>query len=661
MNKLLLFFYIFFQFSIEIFSQIDTTILDNSNLDNMIEESTIDKEDSQLFDLLEELLDNPIDLNQAEFDDLLAIPFVDNYTAQTILSYGRERKYKSVADLYLIEQLDKELVDKIIPYLTVESQTSTDIIKPLRKNIFENTNIEFRSRVINNLQVQKGFYNDNYLGNKLKSYNRLKIKYAKNIQAGFLIEKDPGENSYTDFISYHFYSEKLYFDNKFALGDYLLEFGHGLALWSPYSFSKGSDAIKAPIKNARTIKPYTSADESQFFRGIASEFTFGSFRTSIFYSNNYFDATYDSLRKIVSSINYSGYHRTENEILKENNLREIFWGGLFEYSLSDKISFGVLYYQSRFNTPFEQSDYYGLKGDQFDFISTSYKVLLDKVYFTGEFSYNSTSVASLNIINIPLSKKFIITTSIRNYPRNYYNLHSNGFGESSRTQNEFGYYFGFLWKSEFGNFNLYFDQFKFPYPTYSNPLPSKGNEVLLNYSVKPFKKTEIILKIKNENKEISETIIGEDALIMQNKYNFKIEAIYYVIKEIRLKTRFEYVTINNDLDNKEDGFLTFQDIQWRPSKQLDVYARIIFFRTDSYNSRLYEFENDITGIITNPAMYGEGIKWYFLIKYKPFDFVTISMKYSELYKPNENTIGSGDSEIPINLSNYISIQVDIKL
>ncbi|MBN1638954.1 MAG: helix-hairpin-helix domain-containing protein [Ignavibacteriales bacterium] len=661
MKKTIILFYIFIFSSVIIFSQIDTSFYDESNLEDLIEESTIDAEDSQLFDLLEELLDNPIDLNQAEFDDLIRIPFIDSYTAQIILSYGRSKIFKEVNDLYSIEQLDKELIKKIIPYLIVKSKSTTQIIKPLEKNIFENTSIEFRTRVINNLQVQKGFYNNKYEGSKIKSYNRLKIKYAKNIQLGILTEKDPGEKSYFDFMSYHLYGEQLYFDNKFVLGDYLLEFGHGLALWSPYSFSKGSDAVKAPIKNAKIIRPYTSADESQFFRGLATEFSFNNLKARVFYSQNFFDATYDSLKKTVTSINYSGYHRTENEKLKENNIRETFWGGSIEYSFSDKISFGILYYNTKFDKQFEQSSFYGLEGMQFEFLSTTYKIFLDKIYLTGEFSYNSTSIASLNIINIPLSKNFIITTSIRNYPRNYYNIHSNGFGETARTQNEVGYYLGFLWRTDIGNINFYYDQFKFPFPTYSNPLPSKGNEFLLYYSTKPFKRTEIITRVKNENKEITEKINDEDALIIQNKYNLRFEVIYQILKEVRLKTRFEYVTLNNDLDYKEDGFLTYQDIQWKPSKQFDLYTRIIFFKTDSYNSRLYEFENDITGVITNPAMYGEGIKWYFLIKYKVLDFVSFSMKYSELYKPKEISLGSGDSEIPTNLSNLLSLQIDVKL
>ena len=61
----------------------------------------------------------------------------------------------------------------------------------------------------------------------------------------------------------------------------------------------------------------------------------------------------------------------------------------------------------------------------------------------------------------------------------------------------------------------------------------------------------------------------------------------------------------------------------------------------------------------NLAMYGEGIRWYFIAKYKPIKFLSISAKYSETYKPDEKTLSSGDSEIIGNLDNRFSLQIDL--
>ncbi|MGQ9643414.1 MAG: hypothetical protein ACUVT3_06120 [Ignavibacterium sp.] len=90
-----------------------------------------------------------------------------------------------------------------------------------------------------------------------------------------------------------------------------------------------------------------------------------------------------------------------------------------------------------------------------------------------------------------------------------------------------------------------------------------------------------------------------------------------------------------------------------------LYGRIIFFETDSFNSAVYEFENDLTGVLTNLAMYGKGLRWYLMIRYKPFRFATLSLKYAETYKPNETSLSSGNNLIRNNLDNRISFQIDI--
>jgi hypothetical protein len=41
--------------------------------------------------------------------------------------------------------------------------------------------------------------------------------------------------------------------------------------------------------------------------------------------------------------------------------------------------------------------------------------------------------------------------------------------------------------------------------------------------------------------------------------------------------------------------------------------------------------------------------------------MTLSFKYSETYKPGEESIGTGLNEIPLNLSNILGIQLDLNI
>jgi hypothetical protein len=274
--------------------------------------------------------------------------------------------------------------------------------------------------------------------------------------------------------------------------------------------------------------------------------------------------------------------------------------------------------------------------------------------------FNGTSVASINNIQFSLSPGFQFVSSIRSYPANFINIHGFSFGErSGSVQNEFGIYNGLKWRLPFGVLNLYYDQFKFPYAGFDNPLPADGNEFFAELTSKPFAKVETKLRYKKEKKELEYKTGSENFIAERRRENIRGEVIYEISKSLRWKSRFEYNVYSvKIIDLNEDGFLFFQDFRYVPTQSLNIYSRIIFFKTDSFNTAVYEYENDITGVMTNAAIFGEGIRWYFLIRYKIFTYITISCKYSETYKPGERTLGSGDSEINGNVDNRISFQFD---
>ena len=60
-------------------------------------------------------------------------------------------------------------------------------------------------------------------------------------------------------------------------------------------------------------------------------------------------------------------------------------------------------------------------------------------------------------------------------------------------------------------------------------------------------------------------------------------------------------------------------------------------------------------------MYGEGIRWYLIVRYRPMKLFTISAKYSETYKPKEKSLSSGNNTIDGNLDNRLSLQLDLSI
>lgn len=653
--KSLLLFLIFFS---SIYSQTDT-INNNIDLQKLIEESTTEEENSQLNDIIENQINNPVDINSATINDLLQIPFLNVITAKAIIDFRNSKgNFKSIEELKSVEQLDQQTIDKIKPFIKVENNIYN--LKHSLKDLITNSKIYFRFRAINNLQTSKGFYENKYLGSKQKIYNRVFINSNNKFRAGILFEKDAGEKSFSDFYSFHFYLNRLSIFSNILIGDYIIEFGEGLALWSSYSFSRSADAVNFINKNNGNIKPYVSTNENRFMRGYAFNIDLNHFRVSHFFSNNYYDASIDSTTKKINSLIYDGYHRTENELLRKNNCKERLLGLSSEYLFNNYNKIGLLYYHSEFSHEFNENTFYNSSKSK-NYFSLTYSSLVKKINIAGEFTYHNSLVAFINNIFINVSKNISLMFSYRNYPKNFVSIHGYSFGEKPYVQNEIGFYSGIKLITKYGSFNIYYDQFKYPEFNRHILFPLKGYEFLLLYNHKLSRKIEISFKYKFKKKDYKYPVNNIIEVKPNNYNNLRFESLFNLHQKLRLRTRIEYVSLYNEEGfTNENGLLLFEDLYCQLNKNFQIYSRIIFFKSDSYESRLYEYENDLPGLTSIPALYGEGMRWYLMLKYNTNYGLSFCLKYSELFKPNEKNLGSGYNQINKNINNDLAFQIDFK-
>lgn len=618
-SKSKIFLLIFLTFSQIFFAQNDSLHNIDFLLENILEDATIENEDSQLYDIIEQYIENPIDLNSSDLTELLKLPFIDIETANQIIGY-REKNGVIFSYSELLSTKIPEKTIKILQAFTYLKKTENDV----NSSFWQNIDIDLRSRFSQNIQTAEGYKNGFYDGPPSKIYNRMLINVNETYQFGLLTDKDAGEKTIADFTAYYFQVNNLIKGLKFIGGFYTMEFGQGLALWSPYSFAKSSDATNSVIKRARGISPYASSGEYLYLKGAAVQ-----------YCSKYFDfSTFYSIDKNYSDFNKSNY------------------GLIFSLLPTDYFKISTLFFNE--NKAISQNSQ--SNNLQKQYISLNYELTFNNLFLTGEFAAYKKTVASINTLQISLLRSILVAASIRNYPQNYQTTFGQGFGETKNTNNEFGIYLGLKWNTEIGIINFYLDQFKFPNSTASIPLPNSGNELSFSYEFTPFPKTDFYFRYFSENKEILEVFDNENIIQNRKTEKLRFELNYAINKSIQLKSRVELLYLNQ-LNSFEKGILLFEDVKLKLDK-ITIYGRLIFFQTDSFNSRIYEFENDISGIMTNPALYNSGIKWYFLVKYNPFKNLYFSAKYSELYKPNETNIGTGNNQIIGNIDNKFSLQVD---
>lgn len=655
------YFFVFLFSANILFAQVDT-LLNKNEIENLFEDTTDKDEETYDYDVLEYLSQNPILLNTASIKDLIIIPFLTYTQAAAIIKHRNlVGGIYDVDQLKFIEGVSFETIERILPFIKLGDQQPLSF-NEIIENKFKNVKINLRSRGIYDFQKEEGFKTGQIPDNRWKIYNRFFAEQVNNFRIGLLTEKDAGETSLFDFTTFHLQIKNIDFVRNVILGDYIFEFGQGLALWSRYAFSKGSEAVDVLPRNARGLIPYLSTDENQFFRGISLTADFSRISFSTFFSSRFLDATIDSITNQITSLKIDGLHRTKNEITKKDIFSEKLFGASISYEVENFGEFGFLFYKSIFSNSFENNSIIDPVGNQFHYFSTSYNFGFDKINFNGEIAFGKKGFATLNSCEILIDKNLSLVFSYRNYSKDYWNNHSNGFGERDFPQNEIGFYSGVKLKTIYGTINFYFDQFEFPFVSSKYPFAAKGNDFLIYYATKPFKNTELRLRYKNEKKELASKISDVYLLTAKRTQNIRSEFLFSPIINLQLRSRLEFVSVTPQSPNsKDNGYLIFQDVKYQPIKNLSFSGRVIFFKTDSYDSRVYEFENDLVGVMTNPALFGDGMRWYFLARYKTNFGLIFSLKYSELYKPSEKYLGSGYSKIIGNVDNRLSLQLEYNL
>jgi hypothetical protein len=534
-------------------AQSDSVLINtNQTVEDLLEESDEESDDSDFYDLIEYYIEHPVDLNKAEEKDLVKIPYVDQAASELIISHrARYGNYFSTNELFSIKGLPPELVSKILPFLKINSRYQAE------EHIIEEQQIyslSLRSRVIKDIQERKGFVNHYYDGSPEKIYNRFNIKYGSFLEAGLLTEKDSGEKLYTDYLSGYINLKDKYGFKDIVIGDYNVSFGQGLALWNSYGLSKSSEAVFSIKKSAAAIHPSAGSSENNFFRGAAFQYSQEHVEITGFYSQNRLDALIDSMRGGIISLPVDGFHRTPTEKLKRKSVIEKDAGVSFNYLFSPNITTGLLYYNAHFEHSFIPSTIFDIKGSNFNYYSFYIDLIINKFNIYGEFSHNGIKgPAYIAGMQLSLNPAFSYCLLLRNYSLEYISLHGSRFGQRSGARSgETGIYNGIRWRTFLGTINFYFDQFRFSYATFTNPLPSEGNELMLNYSARPFSKCETAIKLRIINKETTALIDGEEKMIKRMKQSLRLEYTYNLSPRLRLKTRLEYISVHfKDYNLKE--------------------------------------------------------------------------------------------------------------
>ena len=653
----------------------------------------LEDENIDLTNIVEQLnfyYEHPLNLNSATSDQLRDLWILSDIQINDLqLHIKLFGKLISQYELQSLEYWDMSTIKMVLPFIRVDDKL--DQLHVGLKEAFKNGKFEVYLRYQDILENKSGYddvvdsilenSNSYYHGNSARYYTRLRFSYRTNLSVGITAEKDPGEQFFKgkqkygfDFYSAHAFYKGGKYVKSVALGDYQVQIGQGLNFWSGYAFGKSADVTNVK-KSANPLRAYTSVDETRFLRGAAVVLGVGDFSLTAFGSRKAVDASVvvDSLledQEFVSSINLTGFHRTNSEIERKNALSENIYGANFQYAKRN-FQVGVAAVSQGYNSefikdiqPYNQFDF---RGKNSVALSADYSFVVKNFNFFGEISRTGYSgkTAVLSGILFSLDKRVSMAIVARDYDRAYQTLYNAGFAEGSRTQNERGLYAGLkLNLSREFSINSYLDVFKFPWMKFQVDGPSDGYEIMIQPSYKPSRSLEIYTRFRQQmrqknSRDSDGTITGLEDVLQRN---YRINFNYKISEAFRLKSRVEYVTINRASNAAENGIIITQDLLYRPkSSPIDIALRYALFDTDSYDTRIYTFESNALYVFSVPAYYYKGSRAYALIRYTFLRKFDLWVRYGVSIFANRTSLGSGAEEIIGNTKTDVTIQLRMKL
>lgn len=651
-------------------------------IDRIVENLEMSDDEVVLDDTYEDLLrlaENPLNVNTCTREQLEQLFFLSPYQIENLLyyrySYG---DLYTVYELQLIDGFDEETIQFLLPFIYVrKSELQSEGIT--LQNAFRYGKNQVLLRTDCTIQKKKGYTHlatdaQRYVGNPL--YTQFRYRFSSQyLSIGVSMEKDAGEpfdwhyNKGFDFYAPYLFISSLWKFKHIALGHYKLNFGQGLVLQSSQRFGKSSLFSNTIFKEG--ISKSASLDESLYFNGLATTIGHKKLEITAFYSNTPLDGTleYDSNNLLgLSSIKTDGIHRTENDFVKKNVARQMVIGGNIQYHFPF-LKLGITGFSYSLDKPsFPSSKPYAIyefAGKHYSTASIDYRARFHQFNVAGEMAIDKNgAMATVHTLSFQPISRFGLVALYRYYQPEYSSIFGNGFSQSSSTNNEEGFFMG-TELLPFRKWKLvsYLDVFSFPWLKYLVNTPSRGYQGFIQATYTPTRNTTFFCQYKSTSKQRN-VLLEEMATPMVNPYTknewrFQIDTNPF--KHLHCKTGMHSNEYASQLNHPTYGFLLYQDVGYEFSSiPLLLNARYALFDAINYDNRLYAYERDVLYAFSVPMYYGQGMRLYVNVVYKPFPQLTWYAKFAHTWYADRNEIGSEGETIYGNQKTDIRILVNWK-
>lgn len=638
---------------------------------------------SQLVDELVELVENPINLNSADYSDLKRIFFLSEFQIRSLIDYRDSTgMFMSIYEVRLVPGFDLVDLRHLQPFVTVKPVTSP---VELRSFLYGRSELSISTRTL--LRKPVGYYGDSITGGYSGSDCSLKMRYryrsGNRFAFGLTAAKDPGEPFLDgtfpvgiDYLSGYAFVRDIGHIKRLVVGDFHAEYGQGLTFWNGLAFGvMGSSCMVA--KRGRGLVQHSSAYEADYLRGVGVAFRFRSIDVSLFASARRIDAhVVDTLSggcRLYSSLPASGYHRTVSEITNRKALSE-YVAGINMQLRTRKTVFGavmvrsaidgvVLIPQRVYLQPSVRS-----RRSAAGFYVNSYlggnelfgEVSFERIPGTDDFSAPAFIMGSRLILAPGVSFALLL----RRYPKTYNARYSAAMAQGSMASNEEGGYAAIsLSLAKSCKVDAAIDLFRYPGARYRIGLPSTGREVMLRseWCLSPRMAFSVRFCRKDGQLNMSESNLSVKPVLDYHRESVRMKLELNPTDRIRLQTTLSGSSYANDSLAAEYGFMLAQDVSVNLARvPVSFSMRLAMFDTPSWKSRIYSYENDMLYSFSVPAYYAEGLRCFILAKWRIDRNASLWIRYAVTRYADAQSIGTGLDRIDGNIRNELKAMVRIR-
>ncbi len=605
---------------------------------------------ADLYEQLEELSSQPLDLNNATREELEQLPFLTYQQLNDLLEYRHSVKaIHSWQELSLCGKFTPRTIQwlQAFTYLGAEKQikpqlTWREIAQYARQEAVGYFKIPCYSR--------KG--DDHaYAGDPYKHWFRYSFRYKQTVQAAFVGSQDAGEPFFSapNHMGYDFYSFYVLLRNQgwlkaAVVGRFKLRTGMGLVMNNYNSFGKLAN-LEQLGRSSGILAGYSSRSEAYYLQGAAATFQLTrQLDFTAFASYRSMDATLNKDSLTVATLIRSGYHRTATELKKKNNTDQSVVGGHLSWR-RQSLQLGLTALYTTFNRrlrPNTNTLYrrYAPQEREFGNASVNYAYTTGHYALAGEVAVDQQGYwATINKASFHLPNELSLTLVHRYYDYHYQALLSNSFGTNTSVNNEHGVYVGMQWNIwAHTQLIAYTDYAYFPWARYGVSTHSQAWDHYLAYRYQRGASTYDI-RYHMRSKELDDKAKTDTKTVTSHR----LQASFTTrMGQIESKTLAQVVCYD-DVQQKW-GWTAGQQMGYK-GKGWQVWLSGNYFQTHDYNSRVYVYERNLTYTYSYPYCYGKGVRGVLSTSYTLPGQLTLSARATSTRFFDREVISSGYQQI----------------